>query len=73
MIADACDRRVVAGPSEASSFGNVMLQAIATGHLPGIEAGRASIAESIQCSEFEPHRSDAWNDAYARFKSMEVN
>jgi rhamnulokinase len=73
MMADASDRTVVTGPAEASAFGNVMLQAIATRHLPDIEAGRACIAESIQCSVFQAHPSDIWNDAYARFKCLEVN
>lgn len=72
MTADACNRIVVSGPVEASAFGNVMLQAVATGHLPHLQAGRTAIAESVQCSSFEPHRSDAWDEAYARFKRLEV-
>ncbi len=49
MIADACDRRVVCGPVEASALGNVMLQAVATGHLQDASAGRTAIAGSIEC------------------------
>jgi rhamnulokinase len=37
MVADACGRRVVAGPAEATSLGNVMLQAIATGCISSFE------------------------------------
>ena len=70
MTADACDRVVVSGPAEASAFGNVMLQAVATGHLPSVRAGRASIAESIQCTSYFPHRTAAWDDAYMRLKQM---
>ncbi len=72
MVADACDRRVVAGPAEATSLGNVMLQAIATGCIPSFEAGRACIGESIQCAEYEPHATNSWDDAYARFRALEV-
>ncbi len=72
MVADACDRKVVAGPAEATSLGNVMLQAIATGRIPGFDAGRACIKRSIQCVEYEPRATGSWNDAYARFRSLEV-
>jgi rhamnulokinase len=73
MIADACDRVVVSGPAEASALGNVLMQAIATNHLPDIKAGRMSIAESVHRTTFEPRRSDAWDEAYTRFKCLEVD
>jgi len=73
MVADACGRIVVAGPAEATSLGNVMMQAIATGYLSGIEEGRASVAESSQCLTYEPHATDSWSSAFARFQSLEVN
>lgn len=73
MTADACNRIVVSGPVEASALGNVMLQVVATGHLPNLRAGRAAIAQSVRCSSFEPHRSDAWDDAYMRFKRLEAD
>lgn len=71
MIADACDRTVVCGPVEASALGNVMLQAVATGHLQDVRAGRAAIAASVECFSLAPQPSDAWNDAYARFRAIE--
>lgn len=72
MVADACGRRVVAGPAEATSLGNVMLQAIATGRISSFECGRACIRESVQCVEYEPHFTGAWDDAYARFRTLEA-
>jgi rhamnulokinase len=71
MIADACDRIVVCGPVEASALGNVMLQAVATGHLQNVSAGRAAIAASVECVSLTPRRSDEWDEAYARFKTIE--
>jgi rhamnulokinase len=71
MIADACDRTVVCGPVEASALGNVMMQAVATGHLQDVSAGRAAIAASVECFTLAPHPSDAWDDAYARFRTIE--
>ena len=71
MTADACDRPVVSGPAEASAFGNIMLQAIATGHLPDVSSGRASIAESIQRTTYFPHRTAAWDDDCVRLEQMQ--
>jgi rhamnulokinase len=73
MVADACNRRVVAGPAEATSLGNVMVQALATGYLASFDEGRGQIRESIHCVEYQPNPSDAWDEAYARFKGLEVN
>ena len=73
MTADACGCEVVSGPAEASALGNVMLQAVATGYLSDVRAGRAAIAESVQCSVFDPHRCDQWDEAYARFRRLEAN
>lgn len=73
MVADACECRVVAGPAEATSLGNVMVQAMATGYISSFDEGRAQIRESIQCVEYRPNPSDAWSAAYVRFKALEVN
>lgn len=72
MTADACGCQVVSGPSEASALGNVMLQAVATGHLADVRSGRAALAESVQCSVFDPHRCDRWDEAYERFLRLEA-
>lgn len=72
MTADACNRVVVGGPVEASALGNVMLQAVATGHLSNLSAGSVAIAASVQCRSYEPYRSDAWDEAYMRFKRIET-
>ncbi|MGB8481747.1 MAG: rhamnulokinase family protein [Acidobacteriaceae bacterium] len=73
MTADACNRTVVSGPAEASAFGNVMLQAIATGHLSNIGAGRAAIAASIQRVSYFPQRTDVWDEAYARVEHTQTH
>src|SRR5580658_235436 len=70
MTADACGCPVVSGPVEASTLGNVMLQAVATGHLSNVRSGRTAIAESVQCTTFSPHRSDRWEEACARFRAL---
>jgi rhamnulokinase len=73
LIADCTGLTVIAGPVEASALGNGVLQAIATGHISDIASGRAAIAASIDRVTYEPNRSDAWDEAYARFRRLEVN
>jgi rhamnulokinase len=73
MTADACNRTVVSGPAEASAFGNVMLQAISTGHLSNIGVGRAAIAASIQCVTYFPQRTGVWDEAYARMEYTQTH
>ena len=70
MVADACNRVVVAGPAEATVFGNVMMQAIATSHIGDFSQARSAVAESCQCQTYEPHHSTAWDEAFARFERL---
>ncbi|HEX9372561.1 MAG TPA: FGGY-family carbohydrate kinase, partial [Roseiflexaceae bacterium] len=68
--ADACRRPVVAGPVEATALGNVMVQAIASGTLPDIAAGRRAIAASVDQQSFEPRAPEAWDAAFERFAGL---
>jgi rhamnulokinase len=70
LAADACGRPVVTGPVEATALGNVMVQAIATGHLSNVAEGREAIAASIEQEIFEPGRLDGWDEAYDRFSRV---
>jgi rhamnulokinase len=72
MTADACGCNVVSGPVEASALGNVMLQAVATGALPDIRAGRAAIGESLQCVSYAPHPCAGWAAAQMRYTVLEA-
>jgi sugar (pentulose or hexulose) kinase len=70
LTADACGRRVVAGPVEATALGNMLVQAIATSHLPDISAGRQAIAASVDLSTFKPQPAVDWEAAFARFTAL---
>jgi rhamnulokinase len=67
MTADACNRRVVAGPVEATAIGNVMMQAIAAGEVSSIAQAREIVRQSFPVEEYQPRDSAAWDEAYARF------
>jgi rhamnulokinase len=70
LTADACGRPVVAGPAEATALGNILVQAVATGHLPDIAAGRRAVAASVQQTHYAPRASDDWDAAIIGFEAL---
>ena len=54
LTADACGRRVVAGPEEAAALGNLLVQARALGDLPAAAPLRAVAGASATLMEFAP-------------------
>jgi rhamnulokinase len=68
MAADACGVPVVAGPVEATALGNLMVQAIATGELDDVAAGRAAVAASVTLDTYEPRSGGAWEEMLARLR-----
>ena len=68
--ANAIGKRVVAGPSEATAIGNVMMQAVGAGAISSLDEARAIIRASIETEEFLPQESEAWNEAYKIFKTI---
>ncbi len=65
--ADACGRRVVAGPVEATAIGNIMMQVAAAGDVAGIEEAREVVRNSFDVIEYLPSAPRVWDDAYGRF------
>ena len=67
FVADACGRRVVAGPIDASSIGNIVVQMLAHGELSNMEEAKAVIRSSFDFMEFAPKAYDEWNRHYPDF------
>jgi rhamnulokinase len=67
FAADACARRVVAGPIEATATGNIMMQAVAAGDVSSIAQAREVIRSSFEVEQYEPKNTSAWDEAYQRF------
>jgi rhamnulokinase len=70
LTADACQRPVVTGPVEATALGNVMVQAMATGHLGSLAEARDAVAASIPQEHFMPGPASGWDDAFSRFQAL---
>ncbi len=70
FVADATGRTVVAGPSEATALGNVLVQAIGSGELADLKEARGLIGGSFPLTTVEPHPQGDWDAAYERFRKL---
>jgi rhamnulokinase len=69
FVADATNRTVIAGPSEATALGNVLIQAIGAGEVSGLQQARETVRRSVVLETFTPERTEQWARAYERFLS----
>ncbi len=72
FTANACQRTVLAGPVEATTMGNLLMQARAVGEIGSLAELRRVVRQSAPVKRFEPEaRSIAsWSDAMERFRSL---
>ncbi len=70
FTADACGIPVIAGPTEGTALGNVLLQARAAGEIGTLAELRAVVKESSELKTFEPKNTAAWDEAAARFERL---
>ena len=72
FTAEATGREVMAGPVEASAIGNVLVQAVALGHVASIAGVRAIVRASVETPVFRPTGDARWATARARFATVPV-
>jgi rhamnulokinase len=70
FTADASGRRVIAGPAEATATGNILLQALALGHIGSLEEGREVVRRSFETTVYEPGERGRWDEAYGWLMSV---
>ena len=68
--ASCCNRRVVAGPVEATAIGNGVVQLISAGFLSSITEARSVISRSFGAKEYLPQNPEQWEAEYQRFLSV---
>jgi len=70
FTANATGLPVVAGPAEATAVGNILVQAMAMGHVSSLAEMRAIIRGSFELQTYEPADTAAWDAAYSRFRDV---
>lgn len=67
LTASACHREVSAGPIEATVYGNIALQLMATGEIKDINEARRVIAASEPIAHYAPQDGEVWEEAYKTY------
>ncbi|HEX9046066.1 MAG TPA: FGGY-family carbohydrate kinase, partial [Verrucomicrobiae bacterium] len=70
FTANATKVPVLAGPTECAALGNILVQAIALGHLESHDAAREVVRNSFELKTFIPQDSAQWDAAAARFEKL---
>ena len=67
MAANSLGIPVVAGPTEATALGNIIIQLIALGDIKDIDEGRRLIRAQESVKEYAPANTEGWEKAYKKF------
>jgi rhamnulokinase len=70
FAADAMNRPVITGPIEATAIGNILMQAIALGHLGSLDDAREVVRNSFEVTTYEPQNPGAWDAAYETYLAV---
>ena len=70
FTADVTQEPVIAGPVEATSIGNILVQAVAKGYLSSYAEAKELVRRSFNLVEYEPGSRAGWDEAYIKFKTF---
>jgi rhamnulokinase len=70
LTADTTGRRVLAGPVEAATLGNAVMQYMCIGLIPSIWEARRILRESLELKEYYPCDELELETAFSRYKSL---
>jgi rhamnulokinase len=70
FAANAMKIPVIAGPTECTATGNILIQAIALGHIGSHAAAREIVRNSFELKTFAPQDAAQWDAAAARFEKL---
>jgi len=66
FTANATGKKVITGPIEATSSGNILMQAKATGRIKSIVHIREIVGKSFDIKHYEPQDSQLWEQQYKK-------
>jgi len=72
MTANASGLKVLAGLTEATVVGNVLVQAISAGRFASLAEARLHVLENVEFEEFKPQKSVALDEAATRYAAVET-
>jgi rhamnulokinase len=70
LTANATNRQVVTGPTEATAIGNVLVQMMALEDVASLAEARQVVRTSFDTEVYEPAGGSEWAEAYGRFLGL---
>lgn len=67
LVAEATGREVIAGPTEATAAGNILVQAMGAGVVDGLEALRQVVRDSFPLESYKADAAPEWDRAYEKY------
>lgn len=70
FIANSTGKTLISTFAESTAVGNLIGQMIAVGQLKNLAEGRLLLMKQIELVEYQPEKTNEWNSAYERFKTI---
>ena len=70
LTANAIGIPVLAGPTEATAIGNIMMQAKALGEVNSLNEIRKIVKTSFEITEYKPSPDLDWETVFTRFEKL---
>ncbi|MEM3927059.1 MAG: rhamnulokinase family protein [Desulfurococcaceae archaeon] len=70
LVADFTDKLVEAGPEEATSIGNILMQLAGLGYVKSLREIREYVRNSFEVKQYQPNHTSKHEDAYSKFISI---
>ncbi len=70
FTANATGKKVVAGPSEGTAAGNILMQAMACGRVSSLEEIRYLVKNSFDAEVYLPEDTGRWDNAFREFVNL---
>ena len=70
FTANALGKQVLAGPVEASAFGNALVQLMHLGEVEDLQEARRIVRDSFEVAVYEPQDIEMWQTAFVRYKGL---
>ncbi len=70
FTASAINLPVVAGPAECTAFGNLLMQAKASGYVTSLANLRDVVRKNVKTETYQPEAPESWDEPYSRFVKL---